>query len=277
MNETFAMDTGFYNSLGVYDFGSRCEMTAELGYNATYLTLWSEDAWDDLPKLREVEARYGLEVAAVWLPVDLANPDRSRSLNMLRKLEGCKRVEVSLSFGAEEIPNSAVSGDSVALATMSEMMAAAQESGVQLLLYPHVGTWLERAEDAVRLCREVGDHARLAMTFPTFHWYTVDGSNLCARLAEALPYIELVNLCGARRSVAGGLASIETLDRGELDNFAVLGLLRKLGFSGPLGVQGYSVAGDSYENLKRSLAALKSMHERLNVHPEWARLVDRLR
>jgi hypothetical protein len=54
----YAMDTGFYSRQGSYDFGARCEITKELGFDATYLTLWSEAAWADVPKLETVREKY---------------------------------------------------------------------------------------------------------------------------------------------------------------------------------------------------------------------------
>ena len=56
----YAMDTSFYHSLGSYTFAARCEMLRELGYDATYLTLWSDAAWADVPLLASVTERYGL-------------------------------------------------------------------------------------------------------------------------------------------------------------------------------------------------------------------------
>ncbi len=47
----FAMDTSFFGSLGAYGFDARFEMLRELGYDATYLTVWNEVAWQDLPRL----------------------------------------------------------------------------------------------------------------------------------------------------------------------------------------------------------------------------------
>lgn len=57
-----------------------------------------------------------------------------------------------------------------------------------------------------------------------------------------------------------------------IDNFAVLGALRAVGYAGPMGVQGYSVGGDAYATLRHSLAALRDMARQLDAHPDWARL-----
>jgi hypothetical protein len=83
-----------------------------------------------------------------------------------------------------------------------------------------------------------------------------------------------VNVCGSRRldSPGGPPATIEPLDEGELDNFALLGLLRAIDYRGPIVLQGYGVGGDVYAVLRRSLRAYRSMAARLAMHPEWADL-----
>ena len=125
----------------------------------------------------------------------------------------------------------------------------------------------------MRLCRAI-NHPHLRTMFCGYHWYALGGP-LPEQLAGAVPYLHAANLCGSRR-VQGpwhGLpATIEPLDDGELDNFAVLGMLRHVGFAGRIGIQGYATGGDVYHKLRRSLAALRDMERRLDAHPEWTRL-----
>ncbi|HWG85369.1 MAG TPA: TIM barrel protein [Deinococcales bacterium] len=275
-SSVYAMDTSFYNRLGSYEFDIRCEMLAELGYDATYLTLWSETAWADLPRLATVRERHGLGVAAVYVTLDVGAAEghagNARVLRLLQEMEGCTTVE--LSVVNPSLAPSDPAGDGAARAWLERLLPVAQGRGLTLALYPHIGNWLEKVQDAARLC-ETLRHPSLGIVFTSYHWFAVDGRNLAARLAPAAPYLRLANLCGSRRGAgqpAGLPASIEPLDSGELDNFAVLGALRDAGFSGPLGVQGFSMGGDAYANLRRSLAALRDMEARLDAHPHWARL-----
>lgn len=273
----YAMDTSFYTPLGAYDFDARCAMLAELGYDATYLTLWSEPAWRDVPRLAGVKERYGLDVTAVYATLDIAGADdhagNNRVLRLLQTLDGCRTVELTVVSGDKAMRPSDPAGDAAAARWLRALLAVAERRAITLALYPHITHWLERSEDAVRLCRAL-DHPLLRAVFCGFHWYAVDGTGLPARLREAAPYLHLVNLCGSRRVAPGGglPATIEPLDEGELDNFAVLGLLREIGYQGMIGIQGYSVGGDVYAKLRRSLQALRNMERRLDAHPGWARL-----
>ena len=278
----YAMDTGFYHSLGAYDFDARCEMLRELGFDATYLSLWSEDAWADVPRLATVKERFGLDVAAVYLTLDVSAADdhdgTRRIVELFDTLQGCATVEISIRSSDAMLTKSDPTGDAAAIGWLRACLEAAEPRGITVALYPHLNFWLERIEDAVRLCREI-DHPLLRMVFTGYHWYAVDGKNLRARLAEAAPFLSLANLCGSRRFDNGsGLpATIEPLDEGELDNFAVLGALRDAGYGGMIGIQGYSVGGDVYTKLKRSLATFRDMERRLDEHPHWARLRRPLR
>ena len=257
----YGMDTGFYSRIGSYPPDVRTEMLAELGYDATYLTLWSERAWADLDGLAASAATHGLTVAALNVVADAAAPDE-RILDLIRTVTATRTVEIAI---RED-------GDGQALRFLSKAVEAAEANGVDLLLYPHTYYWLERVEDAVRLCAAL-DHPRLRLLFPAFHWYAVDGTDLRSTLDAAAPYLGGVNLCGSRRLDGQYFpATIEPLDSGDLDNFAILGALRDVRYGGMVGIQGYGVGGDAYEHFRRSITALRDMERRLDSHPHWARL-----
>jgi len=260
----FGMDTGFYSPLGSYSLDARCEMLAELGYDATYLTLWSDTAWADLPELGKTAARHGLGVAAVNVTVDASAPldegENARILTMIDTLSCGQTVEIAIRHGGDVRP------------FLERALDAAEANEVRLLLYPHTFFWMERAEDAIRLCEEFGS-PRLGLVFSAFHWYAVEGTDLRKTLQAASPYLGLVNLCGSRR-LAGQYfpTTIEPLDSGDLDNFALLGALRALSYTGMVGVQGYGVGGDAYDRYRRSITTLRELEDRLDAHPEWAEL-----
>jgi hypothetical protein len=52
----------------------------------------------------------------------------------------------------------------------------------------------------------------------------------------------------------------------------LLGQLKKIGFNGMIGFQGWSEGGDAYSKLRRSLEAFRDMERRLEAHPRWADL-----
>jgi sugar phosphate isomerase/epimerase len=271
----YAMDTGFYNTQGSYDFDARCEIAAELGFDATYLTLWSEAAWSDVPKLASARDKHGLDVAGVYCPIDMtasnAGIEAERIVDLLRTVEGTRFVEIALLSDRYRPGDEA--GDEIARALLQRFADAAQERDITLLLYPHALCWLERTADAVRLCREMDD-PRVRAIFTAYHWYAVEGGpELRHVVDDVAPFLASVNICGASKlpgMVMG--ATVERLDEGELDAFDVLAQVRRIGYDGYVGLQGYSLQGDPYANFRRSLEALRDIERRLDAHPHWGDL-----
>lgn len=276
-HRVFAMDTYFYNSLGAYEFSARCEMLRALGYDATYLTLWNEAAWKDLALLPRVKPQYGIDVAGVYATLDVAGDEthetNARILRMIESIDGCAHVELAMRTTDKALHWPAPAGTDRAKRLIEGAIKAAEKRGATVSLYPHINFWLDRIEVACALCREF-NHPRLRTAFTGFHWYALDGTKLPERLREAGPFLRSVNLCGTRRNAKGSAmpATIEPIGDGELDNFAVLGLLREIGYREAIGFQGFAIGGDAYTFLQRSLTAFREMERRLDAHPTWARL-----
>ena len=272
----YAMDTAFTTPHTFYPLDLRCELTAEAGYDATYLTMWGHEparsvCLAELAQLREVPARHGLSVAAVYTSTPSRNAEPEVGRRVLREMidalpDGC---ELELHVGAVEgLALSDAAGDSEFLRFLEPVLDHAAARGTRIALYPHVDAWVERFGDAVRLARQA-DHPALRATFCGFHWYARDTRHgLLARLREAAPWLAAANFCGSRPT-GGAYPTLEPLDLGTLDNFHLYGALRAAGFHGRVGVQGYSVGGDVLENLKRSRACFKRWDDTLARHPDW--------
>lgn len=278
MRSLYAMDTFFYNSAGAYSFETRCKMLRELGYDAAYLTLWDEQAWRDVGKLPDVRDRYGLDVEAVYVVLDICrppdDPQAARIVALFEELRGCSRIELALTAGeGGELSPSDPAGDGQAIAWLNKLLAIAEKRAIRVSLYPHVFFWLERWQDAMRLIERIR-HPLLGLAFSSFHWYAVDGSRLSEALSACAAHVHAVNICGSRKpSATSGLpASIECLDQGELDLFDFLGAWKASGYAGRIGFQGYGIGGDAYGNLERNLQAYRRLIDRLDRHPDWKRM-----
>jgi sugar phosphate isomerase/epimerase len=272
-HDLVGMDVGFYSRGGAYPLAARCELLAELGYQATNLTLWSEPAWADLPQLGATARANGLDVASIYLTVDVSSPgsaDWARALDAIASVEATRTVELALLNDAAERSDPSADGD--ARRFLDAALDRAHSNEVRLLLYPHTFAWLERPADAVRLAAGYDDPA-LGITFAAFHWYAVVGEDLPGALAGVAPYLGMVNTNGSRpQSGTYFPATIEPIGDGEFDNFHLLGLLREVGYTGPLGVQSYGIGGDPYVHFGRSRDAVRDIESRLDRHPGWVRL-----
>ena len=88
----------------------------------------------------------------------------------------------------------------------------------------------------------------------SYHWYASQEGELYQRLAAMRPWLMQVVLSGS---------ALSPLDRGELDNVAVLAALDRVGYTGSLGILGWDYCGDVYSKLQRCLTTLRGMDQRL--------------
>lgn len=252
------MDFIFQTRLGTYPLHAQCEMLAETGYQGMTMSAWSKD----LAAIPDIKAQWGLDVGAVYV-IYRAGLDAFVT-RIFESLEGCTTIELALH-----------SGDTVTdldRKMLERLLPICERRNLQIALYPHARYGVQTTTEAVALCEEF-DHPRLGIVFHGYHWYANQEKHLEQRLDAVWPWLRNVNIAGSRLSPLGwgGLATIEPLDEGEMDNFALLGALQRRGFDGRVGVLGWeSMGGDVYGNLRRSMTAFRSMEQRLAAHPEWA-------
>lgn len=165
---------------------------------------------------------------------------------------------VKVTRDGQAFPISSPAGDAVALARLREIADYAGPRGVQIALYPHAGFWAERVEDGLRLTDQL-DRPGVGVTFNLCHWLKVEGDrDPLPVLKKALPRLFFVSINGADRGDTRKMdwrQLIQTLDRGSYDVGGFVRRLREIGYTGPVGLQGYNLQGDQKENLRRSLAA----------------------
>ena len=144
-----------------------------------------------------------------------------------------------------------------------EMVAYAAPRGVSLSLYPHAGYWLDRVETAVRLANRV-NHPAVGVTFNLCHWLKVEGSarEVAPVLRLALPRLQFVTVNGADTGdtqAMGWDRLIQPLGEGTYDVAGVMQTLWTLGYVGPVGFQGFGIAGDPRGVLAQSIKAWRAV------------------
>lgn len=275
----YAMDFAFFNSAGVYSFADRCEITKAAGYDAIQAVIWDGTFWEEGLALSYVKARNSLDVSGVYTVLDLSleeqDPRNSGLLRLIETLPPGTALEIAIRSAGHDIRRSDTDGDARVIAWLKQALAKAELRGVQIALYTHLEFWLETHGDAVRLCEKI-NHPNLGLTFSSLQWYAADGKDIYQLLKRAMPWIRRVNLSGSRRSPLGffQVATIEPLDTGELDNFAIVAALTRLGYTGYLGYNGWHEGGDPFVKLSRSLTALKDIRRRVDMHPHWGAHLD---
>ncbi len=152
-------------------------------------------------------------------------------------------------------------GDAVAVPEFRRLADQAAKAGLRVALYPHVGSWVERVQDAVRVAKQV-ERANFGVTFNLCHCLRVgDEAKIPTLLAEAAPYLFLVTINGADRNAGGASWDrlIRPLGEGDYPVSDLLAELETIGYTGPIGLQAFGVKLPVAENLARSMKAWQEM------------------
>ena len=252
MRDFFAFDNGLRQVKG-------CEQKAallkELGYDGIGWRVGAEPA-----KMSDALERYGLRMVSTYTraTVDAKRPRFDRRLadeiDVLKK----HKTTIWLFLVAGKNAN-----DEAAVKAVDQVADLAEKAGLQVVLYPHTGFYVATVEDALRITKKV-DRPNVGMSFNLCHFLkTDDAKNLEAVLKKSAPHLRLVSINGAdagNTQRMGWDRLIQPLGEGSFDVGKVMALLDEIGYTGPVGLQGYNVKGDNRENLKRSMDAWKAMH-----------------
>lgn len=274
MSQLYAMDTFFTTSLGTYTIDSRCQILNELGYDGTHLTIWDARTAAAIPHFVASAQQHKLAINGIYFMLDIANPVAAQAtIAHIASIPVATTIEVAVFAERPGLHLTDPSYDNHAIAYLQQICALASHHGHQIVLYPHVNFWLETTSDALRICQAV-NHPALGISFNAYHWYALGNRDIHATLATMAPYLRAANICGSRMNPAGSPmpATIELIDQGELDMFVVLCALRHVGYTGPIGLQGFGIGGDVYSKLRHSRHVFRDLHHRVALRSHWAEL-----
>jgi len=255
----FAMDTATKDAKHK-SAKEQVQMVKELGYAGIGCT-----AGKGLAAMAEELDKNGLRLFTVYLGVNI-DPDQQKYGPELREaitvLKGRNAILWLFVLSKKHKPSSP-EGDARAVEVIREIADTAAEAGVRVALYPHHRFWVERVEDAVRVAKKV-NRKNVGVTFNLCHWLMVnDEKNMKPLIKSAMPYLFVVTINGADSGGKDWKQLIQTLDRGSFDTYKFMKTLKELGYTGPVGLQGFGIKGDAYENLKRSMNAWRQLSKQL--------------
>lgn len=266
MWKLFPFNNYFLNVDRNYSIPEQWDLVKASGYDQFYLSVNcnSEESWQALQAIPEQRKRTGLGLAAVYTVVDFSilnnpdNPPAHRPEEILDILEPGDTFELALSFGWQK-DLSDPARDKEAIEWLLRLLEKAKARDITLSLYHHLGFWQERIEDCVRIAEKINDPS-LRVSFSGYHWYACDRKDLEAKLTLAKPWLHLVNLSGSRpaKGFANVLsATVEVVGEGEFPLHEFIKLLRKIGYEGSVGFQGFMLGGYPPITLPRSLENFK--------------------
>lgn len=242
------------------NFEEQATMLKELGYPGVG-HIWLDKVAERLETLDKA----GLKLYQITMTVEVAPGKQAydpRFKDVLAMLKG-RHVQFDLLLNGMKPSDATV--DPHAVDILREMSDLARESGSQLLLYPHQGSWVERIEDSCRVADKV-DRPNVGVMFNLCHWLRVDkGRDYKPLLKQAMPRLWAVSINGADEfdTKPGWDHYIQPLDKGSFDLGQFLKTLKELGYKGPIGLQCYGIGGDTREHLARSMAAWHKLEANL--------------
>jgi sugar phosphate isomerase/epimerase len=259
----FAFDNYFGDSPMAGDPAAQAALLKSLGYGATYHSMnrKTEEGWNRFLAWEESSRQGGLPVIGYYTVLELGDepPEGGHSVEeVIAHLPSGSVLELAISLAGAQASDA--SRDAEVIAVLRPLVEQARGRGVTISLYHHIWFLLERIEDCVRVAEKINDPA-LRVTFSGYHWYAVDGSELAAKIKLAAPWMRLANLNGSRPApedakFAGCLPkTIEPVGDGDFPLTQFVQALADVGYSGPVGFQGYNIGGHPPETLARSIEA----------------------
>ncbi|MHC4583662.1 MAG: family 16 glycoside hydrolase [Planctomycetota bacterium] len=234
------------------------DMVKELGYAGIGCT-----AGKGLGDMLEEIDKNDLRMFAVYLGanIDADQPSYGPELQeAIEVLKGSNSI-LWLFVQSKKLKPSTVEGDTRAVEVIQEISDMAAEAGLRVALYPHTGFWVEKVEDAIRVVKKV-DRRNVGVTFNLCHWLrTEDEKSMRSLIISAMPHLFVVSINGADSGGKDWKQLIQTLDRGTFDISRFLRTLKRAGYTGPIGFQGYGIGGDAYDNLRRSMDAWRKLNK----------------
>ncbi len=223
----FVMDTWFWQR-GDISVVDRVKLVGDSGYQGLALSIGQSEG-------QYVAAMQGqLDLPGIYTPIAIDSHPNS-VVDLLRGSGGWVWLALTAAHDRSD-----PAGDTQALALLNKLADECKQAGLPgIALYPHVGNWMERVGDAVRLAKQAA-RPEVKVVFNQYHFMASEaGQDLEQTLQDAMPYLQVVTLNGSALT-----ASILPLNEGEYDVAPILKELVRLKFRGSVGLQGYSIGGD---------------------------------
>ena len=255
----YAMDTSFQRP-GLSS-GQQLDLVKELGYSGI---AWSEQTPDQVKTTMDDLAKRDLKMFTIYCAASVTSEGElthSPQLpNLMVVLKGRGTI-IWLHLGGNGPSFEKLSGQDPLVAKLGSLADIAAANGLRIAIYPHMGEWTARFGDATRLAKVV-NHPQFGVTFNLCHCLAVgDEARIPKLLEEAKDVLFTATINGADSGVAGGKWDrlIQPLNKGSFDVGAVLKKLKQLGFTGPIGFQGYGIQGDARAILAPTIDAWRKL------------------
>jgi sugar phosphate isomerase/epimerase len=258
-NPFYAMDTAFQRP-GLTP-AQQLDLVKELGYAGI---AWHEQAPAQArASALEAEA-HGLTMFTIYCAAQVTpEGELTHSPQLPALMEALKgrHTIIWLHLGGKGPAMAALTGEEPVIKKLRALAQTASANETRIALYPHFGEWTARFGDAVKVAKLV-NHPALGVTFNLCHCLaTGDEARIPELLGQAAAVLTTVTINGADSGVQSPdwKRLIQPLDRGSYDVGIVLRKLKQIGFTGPIGFQGYAINAEARAILQPTMAKWREL------------------
>jgi sugar phosphate isomerase/epimerase len=258
-NPFYAMDTAFRR--GALTLEQQLDLVKELGFAGI---AWSETAPDQARATAELAEKRGLKMHTIYCAASVTPEGELTHSPQLPQLMEALRGHgtiIWLHIGGRGPAFDKLTGQEPLVQKLRALSETAAANELRIAIYSHVGEWTARFGDATRLAQVVA-HPRFGVCFNLCHCLAMgDEQQIPALLEAAKSVLVTVSINGADSGVQGGQWGrlIQTLDKGTFDVGLVLRKLKEIGFTGPIGFQGYGINGEARSILQPTMDAWRRL------------------
>jgi sugar phosphate isomerase/epimerase len=169
----------------------QAQMLKELGYDGI-----AYDGTKHIPEmLKALDAR-GLKMLSIYVGMSVEPGKPGYDPSLKTAIEQLRGRDTQIWLFVSGGPASSAKLDDRAVAVLREIAAMAEKSGLPVALYPHLGCYVARVEDGLRLAGKV-ERKNVGVCFNLCHFLKLDDAkNLELRLQQAAPRLLAVNIIG---------------------------------------------------------------------------------
>ena len=248
--EFFAFDNGV--GRGKWTPEQQAKTLKELGYDGISYNYTTPA---DLAVWLKVFKAQGLKIYGLYVCPKIDQPG-SLDAGLRDDIAMLKGSGTVVWINPRAVKKPGVPHDDDVVKVIREFAGYAATNGVDVAIYPHVGTTVSTAADAVRVAKLV-DRPNVGTSINLCHEFmSQKAGQLDETVKKAAPLSILASINGVD---VAHKKYIRRLDQGDFDLTAYVRKLYAAGYKGPMGLQCYSISGDTKENLARSIAAWRKI------------------
>lgn len=265
-NEFFVFESALSNDSVYNSFEKKAKLIKESGFNG--IEIFELEYFSE--KFKALQ-NLGFKPSSLYTKLNLDEPELDpRLVDAIKMLKGSgtiicpyviKKNGVSLHSQDKGV-------DKIAIHLLRKLADLANESGLQVAIYPHLNFYVERVDHAARIAKKANKN-NLGLTFNLCHWLAITNLDQRADLNKQLetfaPYLKMISINGANNIISSksNIWGDYILPLGE-GSFDVKGLVKyvtiDLGLNIPIGIQCYNLKGNKklVERISAQVIEIKS-------------------